>query len=107
MAGGVAAVALAVTLSSVIEALTVFYALLGVSLFIPVVAGIYTRRPGVPEALAAVAAGVLALSVSALLPGGPMIPGFTPAALGLTWSAAAFGVWYAVRRALGESGPAR
>ena len=80
--GGVAAVFLAVVLASVIQALTVFYALLGVSLFVPVVAGIYSKRPGVPEALAAVAAGVLALVVSALTPGGPLIPGLTPTPTG-------------------------
>ena len=100
--GGVAAVFLAVVLASVIQALTVFYALLGVSLFVPVVAGIYSKRPGVPEALAAVAAGVLALVVSALTPGGPLIPGLTPTLVGLIWSGLAFGIWFAVRRSLGE-----
>ncbi|MDH3225213.1 MAG: sodium:solute symporter family protein [Gemmatimonadota bacterium] len=95
--GGGLAVALAVALSSVIQALTVFYALLGVSLFVPVVAGIYTRRPGVPEALAAVGAGVSALVVSALVPGGPLVPGLPPVALGLILSALAYGTWALAR----------
>jgi len=96
------------TLSSVIQALTVFYSVLGVSLFIPVVAGIHSRRPGVPEALAAVGAGVLALTVAALTPEGPILPWLTPSALGLLWSAAAFFVWHAVRRGLeGRTGRKR
>ena len=103
VAGGLLSIILAVTLSSVIEALTVFYAILGVSLFVPVVAGIYTRRPGVPEALAAVGAGVSALVVSALVPGGPWIPGFTPAVLGLIASAVGFGLWSAVRPSPSEA----
>lgn len=96
--GGLLAITLALTLESVIQALTVFYAILGVSLFVPVVAGIYTRRHGVPEALAAVGAGVSALIVSALVPGGPWVPGLTPAALGLIASAIAFVFWSVLRR---------
>ncbi|NNM33935.1 MAG: sodium:solute symporter family protein [Gemmatimonadetes bacterium] len=98
VAGGLLAMILALTLQSVIQALTVFYAILGVSLFIPVVAGIYTRRPGVPEALAAIGAGVSALVVSALAPDQRWIPGFTPAALGLMASAVGFVLWFVFRR---------
>ncbi len=36
--------------------LTIFYAILIVSLFVPVAAGLHSRRPGVPEALAAIEA---------------------------------------------------
>ena len=46
-----------------IGAITVFYSLLVVTLFVPVIGGLYTRRAGSPEAIAAVAAGVLTLSV--------------------------------------------
>ncbi len=56
--GAGAGVAIAVVVPTVIGALSVFYTLLGVSLFVPVVAGLYSRRIGVPEALAAIAAGV-------------------------------------------------
>jgi SSS family solute:Na+ symporter len=58
LVGGGLGVALAVVLPSVIGSLSVFYSLLGVSLFVPVIAGLYLRRPGVPEALAAIVAGV-------------------------------------------------
>lgn len=57
--GAAAGVGIAVVVPTVIGALSVFYTLLGVSLFVPVVAGLYARRVGVPEALAAIAAGVV------------------------------------------------
>ena len=66
--GGGTAVALALGLPSVIGALSVFYTLLGVSLFVPLVAGLYSRRPGPPEALAAIGVGV-AVVVAARLVG--------------------------------------
>ena len=62
---GLGGVLLAMRLPNVIGALAIFYSLLGVSLFVPIVGGLYVRRAGTPEALASVAAGiatVLALS---------------------------------------------
>jgi SSS family solute:Na+ symporter len=56
--GGGLGIALAILLSSVIASLTIFYSVLSVSLFVPVVAGLHSRRPGVPEAIAAIAGGV-------------------------------------------------
>jgi SSS family solute:Na+ symporter len=59
--GGGLSILLALVLPSVIDALTIFYALMAVCLFVPVVAGLYTRVPGVPEALAASGVGVVTL----------------------------------------------
>lgn len=56
--GGAIGVMLAIQLPTVIGALSIFYTLLGVSLFVPVLAGLYVRRAGTPEALAAIVAGV-------------------------------------------------
>jgi solute:Na+ symporter, SSS family len=58
VAGGTLGVLLSVYLSTVIGALTIFYSLLGVSLFVPVIGGLYTRRADSAAALAAIAAGV-------------------------------------------------
>ena len=44
---------------SVIDALSLFYTLVGVSLFVPVVAGLYLRRASAPDALAAIAGGIV------------------------------------------------
>jgi SSS family solute:Na+ symporter len=57
--GAVAAVIVAMQSKSVVDALGFFYTLVGVSLFVPIVAGLYLRRPGAVDALAAIAGGVL------------------------------------------------
>ena len=59
VAGGVLGVGLAMLAESVVEVLRIFYGLLTVSLFVPVIAGLLQRRGGVAEALAAIAAGLL------------------------------------------------
>jgi SSS family solute:Na+ symporter len=64
--GGGAAVLLALALPSVIGALSVFYTFLSVSLFVPVIAGLHSRRPGTPEALAAIAGGVVTVLAARL-----------------------------------------
>lgn len=56
--GGIAGTALAVALGSVISALSVFYGLLAVGLFVPVLGGLVWRRPGKHAGLAALVAGV-------------------------------------------------
>ena len=99
--GGGLGVALAILLPSVIDSLSIFYSLLGVSLLVPVVAGLHSRRPGIPEAMAAIAGGVAALIAVKLTPGAPI----DPTVAGLTASALAFAVVFAVRfrrRAVGS-----
>jgi SSS family solute:Na+ symporter len=51
-------VALAIVLETVISALTIFYSLLVVTLFVPILGGLYARRAGSTAALAAIGAGV-------------------------------------------------
>ena len=95
-AGGSAGVLLAVIIPTVVDALSIFYSLLGVSLFVPVVAGLHSRRPGSAEALAAAAAGVLALLLSRQWGSGPAW--MVPSAWGLVSAAAAYGVFFVARR---------
>jgi SSS family solute:Na+ symporter len=83
VAGGTAGVALAIVSPSVIDALKFFYTVLSVSLFVPVVAGLYVRRVGTPEAAAAIAAGVTVLLVAQLTSGNAGWAGLTPPLLGL------------------------
>jgi SSS family solute:Na+ symporter len=92
VAGGGLGVLLALALPSVIGALAIFYTLLSVSLFVPLVAGLYTERPGSAEALAAIGVGVATVAVAgaAGLPGTGLT---SPFALGLAGSGAAF--WFA------------
>ena len=63
VAGGVSGVLLSIYLSTIVQAMTVFYSLLGVSLFVPVLGGLYSRRAGTTEALAGITAGVVVLLV--------------------------------------------
>ena len=61
--GGAIGVVLAIVLQSVIGALTIFYSLLVVTLFVPIVGGLYVRSARSAAALAAIAGGVVTLLV--------------------------------------------
>ena len=96
--GGAAGVGLAVLAPTVIGALSLFYTILSVSLFVPVVAGLYARRVGTTEVAAAIAGGCLTLLAAHLAGPGAQLFGLTPGLLGLLASAAACGVVFAARR---------
>src|SRR5205814_2562902 len=95
---GVAGVLLAIVSPTVIGALSIFYSLLGVSLFVPVVAGLYVRRAGTPEALAAIAGGVAVMLAVRLATGDAGFGPLSPALAGLLASAVAGGAVLATRR---------
>jgi SSS family solute:Na+ symporter len=97
IAGGGLGVALAIVLPSVISSLSIFYALLGVSLFVPIVAGLHSTRPGVPEALAAIVGGVI-VTAAARLAGVSTTGAWNANTWGLLASGAAFGIAFAFRR---------
>ena len=63
IAGGIAGVTLSIVLETVIGALVIFYQLLVVTLFVPIVGGLFTRRARTREAIAAIATGVTTLFV--------------------------------------------
>src|SRR4051812_17373728 len=87
---GVVGVALAISLGSVLSALTIFYALLGVSLFVPIIAGLYLPRAGTREALAAIACGVAAMVGVRFLTSARTVAGLTPDLAGLIAAAVGF-----------------
>jgi SSS family solute:Na+ symporter len=87
--GGSAGVVLAILAPTVIGALSFFYTILSVSLFVPVVAGLYLRRVGAPEAWASIGVGCSTLLAARLAGGGGDVLGLTPPMLGLLASAAA------------------
>jgi SSS family solute:Na+ symporter len=96
--GGLAGIGLAVTIPTVIDALTVFYGLLTVVLFVPIVAALWLRRTEGPAALASILAGLTVLVVLHLHTGGTGIAGWRPETLGLCTAASAFAVVLAARR---------
>jgi solute:Na+ symporter, SSS family len=87
-------VALAIALGSVVDALTIFYTLLTVSLFVPILAGLYAPRASTPEALAAIACGVTAMLIVQFTTSGRGVAGITPALAGLLAAMAGFAVVY-------------
>lgn len=84
VAGGALGVLLAVVLSpSVIGFLGIFYAVLSVCLFVPVVGGLYVRRLGMPEALASIGMGMAVTATTHFATGGRGFAPFSPALVGL------------------------
>jgi SSS family solute:Na+ symporter len=99
---GAAGVALAIGLGSVLSALTIFYSLLGVSLFVPIIAGLYVRRASKHEALAAIACGVATMVTVRFMTAGRGIWGLTPELTGLIAASAGFLVVFISRSRMYE-----
>ncbi|HET7697231.1 MAG TPA: sodium:solute symporter family protein [Vicinamibacterales bacterium] len=97
VAGGAIGTVLAVQLSTIVSALAIFYSLAGVSLFVPVIAGLAGKRGGAPEALAAIAAGIATLLAVQVATGGIGYGIFNPNLLGLIASAIAYAIVYVAR----------
>jgi solute:Na+ symporter, SSS family len=102
--GGAMGVVAAIALAGIIKALTLFYSLLGVSLFVPVVVALHSdvRRPR--AALASILAGTLTFAAVYALTGGHGYGIWTPNLLGLMASAAGFLAGVAWARTTGDVG---
>jgi SSS family solute:Na+ symporter len=87
-------VALAIVLGSVVNALTIFYTLLSVSLFVPILAGLYAPRASTAEAITSIACGVGAMLIVQFTTNGSGIAGVTPALAGLLAAVVGFGAVY-------------
>ncbi|HZT76611.1 MAG TPA: sodium:solute symporter family protein [Vicinamibacterales bacterium] len=96
VAGGTLAVLVAFVSQTIVDALSIFYTMIAVSLFVPVIAGLYLRRPRPIDALAAIAGGVVIVAVQQFGLGGAPIGIFTPAMAGLVAAALAFAAAAAV-----------
>jgi SSS family solute:Na+ symporter len=83
-------IGLAVALGSVVEALTIFYSLLAVGLFVPILAGLYVTRASTAEALASIGCGIVVMVPVHLATGGRGVGGLTPSLIGLTAALAGF-----------------
>lgn len=82
-AGGMLGVVLAMAADTIIDSLQVFYTLLTVILFVPVLGGLYLKRLGAAEAVAAVAAGVSALIGLVLFNEGRGLGAFSTSMIGV------------------------
>lgn len=89
LVSGALGTAIAVVSPSVTDTLTIFYTFMSVSLFVPIIAGLWMRRLGATEVLGAVAAGVAAVAAVRFGNGGLPVAGMTAAMWGLLASGAA------------------
>jgi len=107
VAGGVVAMGLALVAETALGPLSIFYSLVGVILFVPVVAALYTGRAGAPEAFASFLAGVAVMLTARVVTDGAGIGALTPNILGLLASALGFGLVMLARRGAraGPGGP--
>ena len=70
LGAGALSILLANWFQSILSALSFFYSLLTLTLFVPLVAGLFWRRPGQPVALAAIASSLGAAGLALLAGGG-------------------------------------
>jgi len=103
--GGVVAVGMAIVSESVVATLGIFYSLVGLSFFVPVVAGLYRRRGGAPEVFASIAAGMATDLTLRLVTDGAGFGVVTPNLAGLIAAGAGF-TCVAVTRSLRSRAPA-
>jgi SSS family solute:Na+ symporter len=81
---GAVGTALAIVSPSVIGVLSIFYTLLGVTLFVPILAGLYVRQATTSGALVSIACGVTGMLTVQIATGGRGYGMWTPALIGLT-----------------------
>jgi len=59
--GGALGVVLSIYLATVVAAITIFYSIIIVSLFVPILGGMYSERAGAREAMASIVTGLVTL----------------------------------------------
>jgi solute:Na+ symporter, SSS family len=87
---GILGVVVAFVAANVITALSIFYTLMSVGLFVPIVGGLYVRRAGSREVMGAIVAGVVTVSLWQLIFSGTLFLGLTSAMAGLAAAGVAF-----------------
>ena len=92
--GGFCGVGVAMIYGSVRAAVSVFYAILTVTLFVPVIGGLYAPGAGRREGLASILTGVPVLAVTHALTSGRGYAVLSPALAGVLASAVGFGAAY-------------
>jgi SSS family solute:Na+ symporter len=96
--GGAAGVILSIYLYTVISALTIFYSIIIVSLFVPIIGGLYVGRADRQAALWSIAAGLVTLFVVRVF-AAARFPAVDPVLTGLAAASLAFIAVVLIRRA--------
>ena len=94
---GAIGTSLAIVSPTVIGMLSIFYTLLGVSLFVPLLGGLYVSRAGTAEALVAIAAGVGGMLYVHVTTAGRGYGHLTPALIGFAAAGVGFSIVLAAR----------
>jgi SSS family solute:Na+ symporter len=94
---GALGTAIAIVSPTVIGVLSIFYTLLGVSLFVPILGGLFVPRAGTREALGAITAGVAVMLAVHLSTAGRGYGWLSPALVGLLAASAAFATLLGLR----------
>ena len=103
--GGTLALLIAIFAKSIITVMSVFYTLLTVSLFVPIVMGLYIRKIGTPEVLSAIAAGLTLVVTVEIISIEQSSGVFTSATLGVIASVTVcMTIWAARRYLTGSQG---
>lgn len=105
LVGGTAGVAIALAAANVVSALSIFYTIMGVSMFVPILAGLYSKATTSTDAMAAIVAGIGIVGGWRILAGGATINGITPAMGGLAGAIGAYLVVHFLRRSFGSNDP--
>lgn len=87
---GALGVAIALVAAGVVSALSIFYTIMGVSLFVPIVGGLASPRVTSADAMAAIVAGMAVVGGWRVALGGRPVHGVTPAMGGLAAAVVAF-----------------
>jgi SSS family solute:Na+ symporter len=97
VAVAVLGVGLAIALGSVVDALRIFYTLLTVSFFVPILAGLYAPHASTLEAGTSIACGMVAAIATQLMTGGRGLAGLTSDVVGVAAALLGFAVVYVSR----------
>ncbi len=101
VAAGASGVVLSIFLGTVTQALTIFYAMLGVTFFVPIIGGLYAPRAGPTAALAAMATGIATLFAVAFIIS-PRPRWLDPTLTGIVLAAVAYGLVMLLQRSDGR-----
>jgi SSS family solute:Na+ symporter len=103
VAGGVLGLALAMVLPSVVSALKIFYGIMTAALFVPLLVGLFSSRPGAGQARVAIVLSVAGTVGALLALHGTPAGGWVPSVVGMGLALAVFAT--AWRPAVLRSGP--
>lgn len=90
VAGGALGLVLALVLPSVVAALKLFYGIMTAALFVPLLVGLFSSRPGAGHARAAIALSVVGTGVGLITLAGTPNGGWLPSVIGMALALGAF-----------------